>query len=190
MACTGVFQVQIRFRARHIFFWGIKLFPCSGWSCSKTHHWVVKIKSAESGISGYIQCGLGLSASEESRRHWRRRAGAAPCAGSQGSILQPRLQTPQTPAQPPLIPSLHCPVPPAVSQLRVGTSDFPSTLQYFAFAFHEFNFLCFSLFLQFIKITFLSLSLRDFPASCQLHVQQWLLFSNYSLCKKQHHCHW
>lgn len=64
---------------------------------------------------------------------------------------------PQTPAQPPITPSLLCPVPPAVSQLSVGTSDFPSTPQCFTFVSHEFHFLYFTLFLPFIKITFLSL---------------------------------
>lgn len=44
---TGVFQVEIRFRARKIIFLGSKLFTHRGWSHPKTPHWVVKIKSAE-----------------------------------------------------------------------------------------------------------------------------------------------
>lgn len=143
--------------------------------------------------------GLGYQHVRKTEGTWGGGQGLPHCAGSQRSILHPTpcsscccsvCTDPQSPAQPPLISSLHCPVPPAVSQLGAGTSDFPSTPRYFAFVFHEFCFLFFSLLLQFIKITFLSLSLRDIPASCQLHAQQWVLFSNYSQCKKQCHCHW
>lgn len=133
--------------------------------------------------------GLGYQHVRKAGGTWGGGQGLPHCAAS--SILQPTLpaapsaalhaQIPKTSPQPPLTPSLLCPVPPAVSSCWHVWFPFHTSAPCICLPW-----IPFSLF-QSVSLIYqdhFSEPVPDFPASCQLHVQHWVLFSNYSLCKK------